>query len=578
MRLACLYVPDFPLAALWRAQPELRGERVAVADGQGPRAKLLAISPAGARHGVAVGLTMAQAMAIDADLIVRPVVPDTVRAAQAALCDAAESFSPRVEDAGDGVAYLDLDGLGSLYASESPLANALAQRAASVGLDVQVGVAGSKIAAYLAARHGGGVTVVPPGEEASLLAPVPLALLEPSPALTVTLRRWGICCLGDLAALPASAVGTRLGPEGVLLVRRARGEDEHPLVPRALPLHFEESIDLEYGLDTLEPLLFVLRGLLDRLTARLAVRGLICGDLRLSLRLATRGRDERTVTVAAPSNDVKALLALVRLHFEVHPPAAAIEALRVTAIPERLRAAQLDLFRPRGPAPARLAVTLARLTAICGADHVGMPVVADSHRPDAYGVAAFGSDFLPPRPLGSVDFLARTSFETPPKEGGSSGRTEKSCRFNTSTARAEEAPSSQGPSRSPRSSVSTRPLGEGRGEGYSNANTALTLTLSQGEREPEREGSTIIPLALRAVRPAQAVEVFCDRDRPEFVRGDHFAGRVVHVAGPWRVHTDWWNEQATTRDYYDVQLSDGGVYRLYHERVQREWFVEGIYD
>jgi protein ImuB len=521
MRLACLYVPDFPLAALWRAQPELRGARVAVANGQGPRATLLAISPAGARHGVAVGLTMAQAMAINADLIVRPVVPDMWRAAQAALCDAAESFSPRVEDAGDGVAYLDLDGLGSLYESESPLANALAQRAASVGLDAQVGVAGSKIAAYLAARHGGGVTVVPPGEEASLLAPVPLALLAPSPALAVTLRRWGIRCLGDLAALPASAVGTRLGPEGVLLVRRARGEDEHPLVPRALPLHFEESIDLEYGLDTLEPLLFVLRGSLDRLTARLAVRGLICGDLRLSLRLATRDRDERTITVAAPSNDVKALLALVRLHFEAHPPAAAIEALRVTAIPERLRAAQLDLFRPRGPAPARLAVTLARLTAICGADHVGMPVVADSHRPDAYGVAAFGqgSDFLPPRPLG-----------------------------------------------------------EGRGEGCSNAGTALTLTLSQGERGSEGGGSTIIPLALRAVRPAQAVEVFCDRDRPEFVRGDHFAGRVVHVAGPWRVHTDWWNEQATTRDYYDVQLSDGGVYRLYHERAPHQWFVEGVYD
>jgi hypothetical protein len=52
----------------------------------------------------------------------------------------------------------------------------------------------------------------------------------------------------------------------------------------------------------------------------------------------------------------------------------------------------------------------------------------------------------------------------------------------------------------------------------------------------------------------------------------------VHAAGPWRVHTDWWNEQAASRDYYDVQLSDGGVYRLYHECVQHEWFVDGIYD
>jgi protein ImuB len=498
MRIACLSVPDFPLAALLRAQPELRGERVAVADGQGPRAPLLAISAAAEQRGVRTGLSVAQAVAIDRDLLVRTASPDLMQSAQAALCDAASSFSPRVEDAGAGVAYLDLDGLASLYDTESQLANALAQRALHLGLDAQVGVSGSKIAAMLAARHGGGVTVVPPGEEANLLAPVPVALLEPSPALRATLQRWGIRCLGDLAALPASAVGTRLGPEGVALVRRARGEDARPLVPRPVPLCFEESVDFEYGVETLEPLLFVLRGVLGRLTARLAVRGLICSDLRLALRLATRGRDERMVSVAAPSNDVKTLLALVQLHLEAHPPSAAIEALRLTAVPERLRAAQLDLFRPSGPAPAQLAVTLARLAAICGADRVGTPVVADSHRPDAYGVGAFGpgSDFL--------------------------------------------------------------------------------LPLPQGERGSE--GRNVIPIALRAIRPPQAVEVFCARDQPEFVRGARFAGRVVHTAGPWRVQTDWWNEQSTTRDYYDVQLSDGGVYRLYYARVQHEWFVEGVYD
>jgi len=500
MRLACLYVPDFPLAALLRMQPELRGEALAVADGTGPRATLLAVAPAAARRGVRRGLSVAQAVAVDADLLVQQRSPDTLRAAQAALCDAAESFSPRVEDAGEGIAYLDLDGLGSLFASESQLANALAQRAAHLGLEALVGVAGSKVAAYLAARNGGGVTVIPRGEEWSFLAPAPVTLLEPSPVLAATMQRWGIRSIGDLAALPASAVGTRLGPEGVRLVHRARGEDERPLLPRAAPLHFEEGVDLDYGLEGMEPFLFVLRAVLDRLTARLAVRGLVCGDLRLSLRLATRGRDERTVVVAVPSNEVKVLLTLVRLQLEAHPPAAAIDALRVAAVAERLRAAQLDLFRPHGPAPAQLGVTLARLTAICGADRVGTPVVADSHRPDAYEV----------------------------REGGTG-------------------------------------LG-----GYGiRASTPLT---------PTPLTPNPIPLALRAVRPPQAIDVFCERDRPEFIRGSGFAGRVVHAAGPWRVHADWWNEQAATRDYNDVQLSDGGVYRLYYERVQHGWFVDGVYD
>ena len=267
MRLACLFVPDFPLAALLRVEPELRGEPVVVADAPGPRARLLAVSTAAARQGVTTNLTVAQAVAIDASLVVRPISTDLLRAAQAALCDAAESFSPRVEDSGNGVAYLDLDGLGTLFDGrhgeaasklarrqttehrqqnptlanveesvvcclssgvsphwESQLANALAQRAAHLGLDAHVGVAGSKVAAALAARNGGGVTVIPRGEEWSFLAPVPVALLAPSPELAATLQRWGIRCIGELAALPASAVGARLGPEGVQLVRRARGK------------------------------------------------------------------------------------------------------------------------------------------------------------------------------------------------------------------------------------------------------------------------------------------------------------------------------------------------------------------
>jgi protein ImuB len=516
MRLACLHVSDFPLAALLRAEPELRGEPVVVADGCGPRARLLAVSAAAARHGVTSGLTAAQAAALDAGLVVRPVAPDLLRAAQAALCDAAESFSPRVEDSGNGVAYLDLDGLGTLFEGrhgglphwESQLANALAQRAVHLGLDAHVGVAGSKVAAALAARNGGGVTVIPRGEEWSFLAPVPVGMLEPSAELATTLRRWGIRSIGDLAALPASAVGARLGPEGVQLVHRARGEDERPLVPRPLLLHFEEGIDLDYGIDGMEPFCFVLRGLLDRLTARLVVRGFICGDLRLSLRLATRGRDERTVSVAAPSNDVKALLTLVRLQLEAHPPAAAIEAVRVAALPERLRAAQLDLFRPNGPAPARLAVTLARLTAICGADRVGAPVVVETHRPDAYGVREF------------------------------QGAKGLGCYAD------REEPSSSLP----------------------NTPTPNTLT------------PCLVPLALRVVRPPRAVEVFCERDRPEFVRGESFAGRVVHAAGPWRVQGEWWSAGGYARDYYDAQLSDGCVYRLYCDLMTRGWFVDGIYD
>jgi protein ImuB len=499
VRIACIHVASFPLAAWWRIEPDLRGAAVVVTDAPGARARIVAVAPEAQRLGIAVGMTAAQAMAIASDLVVRAASPAAEHATQAALCDAAYSCSPRVEEGGMGTVYCDAEGLRELYASETELARAIVRRAHTLGLAAAVGIAASKIAAQLAAHDGGGCAVIPAHEEWHFLAPLPIQMLAPDAALQDTLARWGVRTLGDLAALPASAVATRLGPSAAALARRARGEDEHPLVPRPLPLHFEEASELEYGVDNLEPFLFVMRGLLDRLIARLAMRGLICGDLRLSLGLAGRGRDERIVAVAAPSNEIKPLLTLIRLHLEAHPPSDAVETVRLAAVPERLRPMQLDLFRPNGPAPAQLAATLARLAALCGAERLGAPVVADSHRPEAYAVADFAKTLAAARPPLPV-------------------------------------------------------------EGYRS-------------------------IALRALRPPRPLQVFCNRGQPDFVRriepdDDVYGctGRVVTLAGPWRLQGEWWRPDAFHRDYYDAQLSDGVVYRLFYDLAQQQWFADGVYD
>ncbi|MEO8603673.1 MAG: DNA polymerase Y family protein [bacterium] len=503
MRIACLYVPDFPLAAWLRAEPELCGASVVVADAPGARGRIVACAPGATRCGITTGVTAAQALAIANQLVVRAASAEAEQAAHAALADVAYSFSPRVEDGTPGTVYVDADGLQALYASEAALAQAMEQRAQGLGLQALVGIAGSKIAAELAARDGGGCTVVPPHEEWRLLAPLSIDRLAPPPALRETLRRWGVRTLGDLAALPASALAARLGPDAAALARRARGEDAHPLAPRPLPLQFEESAELDWGVDALEPFLFVARGLLDRLIARLEVRGLVCGDLRLSLGLADRGRDERTVTVAAPSNARKPLLTLLRVHLESHPPRAPVEHIRLAAVPERLRAAQLDLFRPHGPAPALLAATLARLNALCGDTVVGAPALVDTHRPESFDVQPF-----------QVERLAAT----------------------------------------------------------------------RERRAAEPTRSDVI--ALRTVRPPIALEVFCRRDQPDYIRladdsapaGIGCTGRVVSIAGPWRLQAEWWRPDLLHRDYYDAHLTDGGMYRLFFDRHVQRWFLDASYD
>jgi hypothetical protein len=55
-------------------------------------------------------------------------------------------------------------------------------------------------------------------------------------------------------------------------------------------------------------------------------------------------------------------------------------------------------------------------------------------------------------------------------------------------------------------------------------------------------------------------------------------GRVKVASGPWNLEESWWSEEPVERDYWDVELSDGGLYRVFRHRGSGEWFADGIYD
>lgn len=85
-------------------------------------------------------------------------------------------------------------------------------------------------------------------------------------------------------------------------------------------------------------------------------------------------------------------------------------------------------------------------------------------------------------------------------------------------------------------------------------------------------------LALRVFRPALRAQVQAPNGRPARVEARGMRGRVMQMAGPWRSSGDWWRADAWSRDEWDVALSDGALYRLYRDRRDGEWFVEGTYD
>ena len=69
-----------------------------------------------------------------------------------------------------------------------------------------------------------------------------------------------------------------------------------------------------------------------------------------------------------------------------------------------------------------------------------------------------------------------------------------------------------------------------------------------------------------------------DRAGPAALRGEQLVARVLVAAGPYRSSGEWWSEEVFSRDYWDVQASDGAVYRLHQDRQSGTWFLDGYYD
>jgi len=313
-----------------------------------------------------------------------PLTPE----AQRALLEVALAHSPRVEEAGPGLVYLDLTGLRGLLGEEPRIGQRLRDRAAGRGLRVSVGIGGSRASARLAARWGDGVKVVAAGEDASALAAAPVSLLECAPDMAALLRRWGLRTLGELAALPAASLFERLGPEGLRLHELARGLDPRPLASWTPPRVLEESAELDWEVTELAPLAEIVAGLLERISVRLAGEELEADRLEWSLRLADRTLHEGALSPAVPTREPGALSALVVGALEARRPPAAVTAATLRAHPIRVPRVQPSLTDPPRPSARALAQTLSRIAALVGVGRVGVPALLDSHRPDAVALVS----------------------------------------------------------------------------------------------------------------------------------------------------------------------------------------------
>ena len=229
MPFAAIYVPDFPVEAMVRAEPELREQAVAVVEGTPPLVHVVAVNERAAQAGVEPGMTRLQAeermkaavashqspgkfTAGEGDRggsdsghiksspgeapeptkskvklsqqhgpmrgsVLRQRSAERETAAHAALLDCACGFSPRVEDMAADTVVLDLAGLERIFGPPAKMARDVARRCSEMGLEVNVAVASNTDTAALAARGLAGVTVIAEGKEAERLGELSVEVL-----------------------------------------------------------------------------------------------------------------------------------------------------------------------------------------------------------------------------------------------------------------------------------------------------------------------------------------------------------------------------------------------------------------
>jgi protein ImuB len=342
------------------------------------------------------------------------------------LFEVARDFSPRIERHGDGCVVLDVSGLERLLGDAHAIGAAL--MASAPAGNMRVAVAPTQVAARLLAVARPGLTVVA-HDAASALAALPLAALQQllldvpagQPATAATpatkactaearrgserggpsslfdvLDRWGLKTLGELAALPSVELSERMGQRGPALQRLACGIDPAPLVPDPGVPRFVQVTELEWPIEQLEALSFVLARLLDPLSAALERADRGAAAIHVELRLVDRAVHARVLQLPAAMRDPRVLRTLVLLDLESHPPAAGIDVVSVELDPAPARIVQYSLLERARPSAETVATLTARLNALVGESRCGSPVLLDTHRPDAVEMRRFA-----PRESGS---------------------------------------------------------------------------------------------------------------------------------------------------------------------------------
>jgi protein ImuB len=500
--------------------------------------------------------------------------PAADRAMLGQLANLCEQFSPIVGIAPPvsaphdtlgqpDVLCLEVTGLGPLFGSEESLAQQVVRAFRQWGFIVQAAIADTLGAAWAMARFGTQFPIiVPPGQTAEALAPLPVAALRLQSEVEI-LAELGIHWIGQLLQLPREALAARFDPQLLLRLDQATGAVSELIVPHRPPPEITAATELEYPIEDRQAVDIILGQLIERVSRALAERQQ--GAIQLECCLEHEAGEATRVVVGLfrASAHAKHLLELTQMQLD---RVALAGSLKKGTGTERQRTERGTVARSLGASPLLGSIRAVKLSVLAAAPlQAWQPELFEpSHREGWRHVAQLvdrlsnrlGREAVVravPQPDAQPEFAFRyepLAGVLPGKSGGTQGvrhifRRERSVAIPATTGRKM----SQTPERRRWKSL-PRPLRlqrepiELREEKVSGTDFGLRLAI------PLSDGMKSVPDTFSSAR----------------------------VWGPERIQTGWWRGRYVQRDYYRIETATGIRFWLFRRLSDAKWFLHGVFD
>ncbi|HEY3776968.1 MAG TPA: DUF6504 family protein [Rhizomicrobium sp.] len=391
-RILALWLPRLSTDRLQRKTPAASPDSspLVVAAKSGNALRVSALDRKASALGLRPGMPLADARAMVPTLEVANADETADRRLLESIADWCLHYTPLVALDGPQGLLLDIAGAAHLFGGEQALLDRSRTRLRRQGFVAEGAIAGSATAARALARYKNG-TVVPPGEDARAVAPLPVEALDLDPAITHAFRHAGLKTIGQVATRKRSELVARFGAPMVFALDLALGEAEKPISPRAaLPDYMAERIFAE-PLVAEDAILETLRGLAASLAQLLAERGEGARRLEASFFRADGKIRRIAVETASPTRDPAIVVRLFRERLDalVDPldPGFGFDLIRLSA--DRAESCEIETtaFDARAKEDKEIAFLVDRLAARFGSQRILVFQPNDTHIPEAAAVA-----------------------------------------------------------------------------------------------------------------------------------------------------------------------------------------------